>query len=279
MNESSPRFAGLDVGSAFTKAVLTQDGDRVLAFAMFPSAGSYKEAARRGLEEVLARSGTDRSSLAGIGATGAGAHIVPFQATKVSDLSCQAAECHRVFPSARAFIDVGAQCTKAGALTPEGRLMDFVTSEKCATGSGRFLQVIARILQIRIEEIGPLSLQARSPVEFSTSCAVFTESETISRIAEGARKEDILAGVHRAMARKTSMLVKRLDLRRDVVLTGGGGEDAGLVEALGEALEMTVLVPDRPRLTAAMGAAWLAKELYDREAALPGGGTVDGSGR
>jgi (R)-2-hydroxyacyl-CoA dehydratese activating ATPase len=111
-----------------------------------------------------------------------------------------------------------------------------------------------------MEEIGLLSLQSKNPVEFSTNCAVFAESETVSRIAEGARPEDILAGVHRAMASKVSMLVKRLKLEPDIVLTGGGGEDAGLVQAISAALHVNVLVPDQPRLTAAFGAACLAEE-------------------
>jgi predicted CoA-substrate-specific enzyme activase len=157
-------------------------------------------------------------------------------------------------------IDIGGQFTRAVKLTPQGRVADFLMSEKCATGSARFLQVIARILRIKIEDIGPLSLKSQRPVEFSTNCAVFAESETISRIAEGARTEDILAGVHRAMAAKVAVLVERLGIEQDVVLTGGGSEDSGLVSAVGEALGVDVLVPEQPRLTAALGAAVLAKE-------------------
>jgi predicted CoA-substrate-specific enzyme activase len=168
--------------------------------------------------------------------------------------------CHCLFPSARTVIDIGGQFTKAAKITPQGRIADFLMSEKCATGSGRFLQIIARILHVNLEDIGPLSLKSRTPVEFSTNCAVFAESETVSRIAEGARAEDILAGVHRAMASKVAMLVKRLKMEHDVVLTGGGGEDAGLVLAISDALGVKVLVPEQPRLTAAFGAACLAEE-------------------
>ncbi len=120
--------------------------------------------------------------------------------------------------------------------------------------------LIARILQVSLDDIGPLSLQSKNPVEFSTNCAVFAESETISRLAEGAVPEDILAGVHLAMAAKVNMLVKRLKLEPDVVLTGGGGEDAGLAQAISGALRLNILVPEKPRLTAAFGAACLAEE-------------------
>ena len=252
-------FAGLDMGSAFTKAVILQD-KQIIASAMLLSGGHYKDVARRVLDKALSSAGIDFERLSGIIVTGLGAGSVPFPARKVSDISCQAMGCRYLFPSARTVIDIGGQFTKAARITPQGRLMDFLISEKCATGSGRFLQIIARILQVKIEDIGPLSLNAKSPVEFSTNCAVFAESETVSRIAEGAAKEDILAGVHRAMASKTAMLVKRLKMEADCVLTGGGGEDTGLSAAISAALGVAVLVPEQPRLTAALGAACLAEE-------------------
>jgi predicted CoA-substrate-specific enzyme activase len=166
--------------------------------------------------------------------------------------------CHRLFPQVRTVIDIGGQFTKAMRITPEGRVADFLMSEKCATGSGRFLQVIARILHVNLSEIGSLSLQSETPVEFSTNCAVFAESETVSRIAEGAKAADILAGVHRAMAAKVSMLAKRVKMETEVALTGGGGEDTGLVQAVGDTLGVRIWVPEQPRLSAALGAACLA---------------------
>jgi predicted CoA-substrate-specific enzyme activase len=259
MNDEQEYYAGVDIGSAFVKAVLI-DRKQIMAYEILPSGGSYNETARRVLDEVLSKGRVSLGKLSGIVITGIGAESAPFQARQFSDISCQAAGCRCLFPSVRIVIDIGGQFTRAVKLTPQGRVANFLMSEKCATGSGRFLQVIARILRIKIEDIGPLSLKSQRPVEFSTNCAVFAESETISRIAEGARMEDILAGVHRALAAKVAMLVKRLKMERDVVLTGGGGEDAGLVSAVSEALGVDVLVPEQPRLTAALGAATLAKE-------------------
>lgn len=252
-------YAGIDVGSVSIKAVIMADG-RVVASALIPSGGDYRENVLKVMDRVLSEAGIAMEDLAGITATGLGAESVPFPARQVSDISCQARGCSHLFPSARTVIDIGGQFTKAARITAQGRVADFLISEKCATGSGRFLQVIARILQVKIEDIGPLSLASREPVEFSTNCAVFAESETVSRIAEGARKEDILAGVHRAMAAKVAMLAKRVKLEPDVVLTGGGGCDAGLVKAVGEALGLAVLVPAQPRLTAALGAALAAAD-------------------
>ncbi len=255
-------YAGIDIGSVSIKAALVSAG-KVLSSALIPSGGNYRDGAQRILETVLSEAGIDRERLAGIVATGVGADSVPFEARRISDLSCQAMGCIRLFPAARTVIDIGGQFTKVALMTSGGRITDFLVSEKCATGSGRFLQVIARILGIRLEEIGPLSLRSRTPVEFSTNCAVFAESETISRLAEGARPEDILAGVHRAMASKVSMLVRRVRMAPEVVLTGGGGEDAGLIAAVNQALGLGVRVPENPRLTAATGAAYLAEEGAD----------------
>mgnify|MGYP001201154617 CR=1 FL=1 len=259
MTDHKKYYAGVDIGSVSIKAVLISS-HQIMASEIIASGGNYKNAAQKVLDGVLSKAGVDADRLSGIVVTGLGAESVPFAARQVSDISCQTMGCHCLFPSARTVIDIGGQFTKAAKITPQGRVADFLMSEKCATGSGRFLQIIARILHVNLEEIGPLSLKSRTPVEFSTNCAVFAESETVSRIAEGARAEDILAGVHRAMASKVAMLVKRLKMEHDVVLTGGGGEDAGLVLAISDALGVKVLVPEQPRLTAAFGAACLAEE-------------------
>jgi predicted CoA-substrate-specific enzyme activase len=259
MNDTLKYFAGVDIGSVSIKAVLIRS-HQIIASEITTSSGNYKDTAQKVLDSVLSKAGVDADRLSGIVVTGLGAESAPFEARQVSDISCQAMGCHCLFPSTRTVIDIGGQFTKAAKITPHGRVADFLMSEKCATGSGRFLQVIARILHINLEDIGPLSLKSQSPVEFSTNCAVFAESETVSRIAEGARAEDILAGVHRAMASKVAMLVKRVKMEPDVVLTGGGGEDAGLVLAISNALGVKVLVPEQPRLTAAFGAACLAEE-------------------
>ncbi len=133
-------------------------------------------------------------------------------------------------------------------------------NEKCAGGSGKFLQVAARILGIKVSEIGELSLTAQKAVEFTTGCAVFAESEAVSRISEGASPADILAGIHNAMASKIVTLVIRVGLTPDCAVTGGGAMDIGLVKAIGRELGTSVFVPEEPRITAALGAALMARE-------------------
>ena len=257
MSGNHAYYAGLDMGSASIAAAVISN-HQLIASELLPSGGTYKDTARKVIETALVKAGIAEDQLAGMVVTGLGAESAPFDAPQISDISCQAMGCHCLFPSARTVIDIGGQFTKAARITPQGRIADFLMSEKCATGSGRFLQVIARILQVKLEDIGPLSLAAEHPVEFSTNCAVFAESETVSRIAEGAKAADILAGVHRAMASKVAVLVKRVKMEPDVVLSGGGGEDAGLAKAIGDSLKRQVLVPECPRITAAYGAACLA---------------------
>jgi (R)-2-hydroxyacyl-CoA dehydratese activating ATPase len=247
---------GIDVGSSFAKAVVAGDGI-LLSFAAAPSGGNFAEAARmvsRAAVEKAAISETDISSTI---ATGLGSATVDFADRTVADISCHAAGVFHSFPSARTVVDIGSQFCRAIKLGSDGKASNFVQNEKCAGGSGKFLQVIARILHMKIEDIGAVSLQSKNPVEFTTGCAVFAESEAVSRIAEGASPADILAGVHKAMSAKIANLIIRLGLTQDCVITGGGAKDIGLVQTLESELGVKVFVPDEPWISAALGAALL----------------------
>ena len=248
---------GIDVGAASTKVVLLEE-TKVLASHLLPSGGHYQATAEKVMAEALVKVSLSFDDIASVVATGYGAPKVSFASQQVTDVSCQARGIYHLFPSVRTIIDIGGQSSKVIKVDDKGWVVNFVVSEKCAAGSGRFLQVIARVLGIDISNIGPLSLKAQKSVEFSTGCAVFAESETISRIAEGIPKEDILAGVHKAMAAKTFSLVNRLGMERDCVLTGGGAKDVGLVKSVAEILGVEVSVPEEPQITAALGAALIA---------------------
>ncbi len=259
--EQIPFFAGIDIGSVFTKAVLLKNG-KIVAFEVVASGGNYREATNKALKQALARASISLKNISKIVITGVGADSSTIPSRQVSDISGQAKGVNYLFPAARTVIDIGGQSSKVIKITPEGNVIDFIISEKCAAGSGRFLQIISRILGIKIEDMGPLSLKSKQPVDFTTSCAVFAESETISRIAEGANKEDILSGVHKAIAVRIANLVTRLGLESACVVTGGGAEDSGLVTKINEALGIKVLIPDRPRITAALGAACIAAQKH-----------------
>ncbi len=214
----------------------------------------------------MQEAGLSTGDLSATVATGYGAALVDFADRSATDIACHATGIHHLFPSVRTVIDVGAQFSKAIRLGDNGKTTNFVVNEKCAGGSGKFLTVIARILQIDLNDIGPLSLKALNPVQFTTGCAVFAESEVVSRLAEGALMEDIIAGVHKAMAAKIANLVVRLGplpgrsgaAYGDCAVTGGGAKDAGLVRAIAAELSLQLSVPEEPQITAALGAALLA---------------------
>ena len=248
---------GIDVGSGFSKAVVLEGGD-IRAFAVMPSGGDYREAGRMISQETLRKTGLTMDDIVYTVASGYGGNMVDLADQTATDISCNAMGVNHLFPSVRTVIDVGAQYSRAIRLDDAGRIANFIMNEKCAGGSGKFLQVAARILHINVSDIGELSLNASKPVEFTTGCAVFAESEAVSRISEGASPADILAGIHNAMASKIVTLVTRVGLAPDCAVTGGGAKDMGLVRAIEAELGKKVFVPEEPQITAALGAALIA---------------------
>ncbi|MDD5007945.1 MAG: acyl-CoA dehydratase activase [Syntrophorhabdaceae bacterium] len=259
MKDDMAFVLGIDLGSGYSKAVVCEGGV-ARSHAVMPSGGNYKDSARAVSEAALQKINLSRGDIRYTLATGYGAGMVDFADETMTDISCHGAGIHHIFPSVRTLIDIGAQFSRVIRVNDEGKVTFFVMNEKCAGGSGKFLQVIARILKISLEEISELSLTAVRPVEFTTGCAVFAESEAVSRIAEGALPGDILAGIHKAMASKIMTLVTRVGLEEDCAVTGGGAKDLGLVKAIGAELGIDVLVADEPQITAALGAALLASQ-------------------
>jgi predicted CoA-substrate-specific enzyme activase len=247
---------GIDVGSSFAKAVVFGE-DILLSYAIMPAGGSFADVARKVSRAAMKKIAVSETDVSTTIATGYGAAAVDFADRTLADISCHAAGIFHFFPSARTVVDIGSQFCRAIKLDGFGRVANFVQNEKCAGGSGKFLQVIARILRMSVEDIGALSLESVNPVEFTTGCAVFAESEAVSRIAEGASPADILAGVHKAMSAKIANLTVRLGLAQDCAVTGGGAKDAGLMRTLETELGVKVVVPEEPQISAAIGAALL----------------------
>ncbi len=252
-------FVGIDIGSATSKGVITKDGDLVVHH-LLPSGTDYKMTAEKLREELLSKASLSQKEIACTIATGRGANNVLFAGQQVADIICCARGINSIFPSVRTVIDVEDQSSQVIRIGEEGRVVNFTTSEKCAAGSGRFLQVIANVLRMDLKDIGPLSLKSGNPVTFTTGCAVFGETEAISRVAEGNSKEDILAGVHKALAEKIFALAERLGLEEQYAITGGGGLDIGLIKAIEGKLGIQLLVPPYPQLVTALGAAIIAAE-------------------
>lgn len=250
---------GIDIGSAHSKGVLL-DGRQVLGSFTCPSTGNFQMTAMRIRETLLERAGLEVQAIARTVATGYGSQQCPYADEVKPDITCQGRGVFSIFPPVRTVIDVGDLYSKVLRLDDRGHVVNFLLSGKCAGGSGRLLQIIARVLQVKVEEIGELSLKSKNRVDFSTGCVVFAESEAVSRIAEGATKEDLLAGIHRALAAQLNSLAERVGVEPDIALVGGGAKDKGLVKAVEEILRHPVLVPEDPLITGALGAALIAAE-------------------
>lgn len=246
-------YMGIDIGSAYSKGVLLRDSE-IAASAIKLSGIDHRKTADAIRAELLAPLREAPQSLTVV-ATGVGAGNVAFATNRVSDIVCTARGINRLFPEARMAIDIGAQSTRVIRLDERGMVTDFAVSEKCAAGSGRFIEVIANVLRISLDDFGALSLKSKNPVTFSTGCAVFGESEAITRVAEGVAKEDIAAGVNLALAAKIVSLIKRLGLETPCAVCGGGALNQGLVSAVETELGIKLLVPPEPRTVTALGAA------------------------
>lgn len=251
-------FVGIDIGSAYSKGVVCRDSDLV-AWHVILSGSNYRTSAEALLEAVVRRVDLTQGDIASVAATGSGAESVHFASHKASDIVCTARGIHAIFPQARMVIDIASLSTRVIRLNEEGMVTNFTVSDKCAAGGGRFIEVIANVLRVALDDFGPLSARSDNPVTFSTGCAVFGESEAITRVSEGILKEDITAGVNKALARNIASLVRKLRLEEPCAICGGGALNAYLVRVVEEELDVALLVAPNPQFVAAYGAAQTAR--------------------
>jgi (R)-2-hydroxyacyl-CoA dehydratese activating ATPase len=250
---------GIDIGSAYSKGVIMLD-DEIGGSYVVPSGGNYELTADRVSKELLSRADQSSKRIVYTIATGYGARSVTFADEVVTDISCHSKGIFYLSPSVRTVVDVGDLFSKAFRIDERGNSLNFLLSGKCAGGSARVLQVIAKVLQVKLEDIGELSSKSQKRVDFNTGCAVFAETEAVSRVAEGVAKEDLLAGIHRALAAQLHSLAERVGIERDFAVVGGGARDIGLLKAVEEITGFDIVVPPEPHLTAALGAAVIARE-------------------
>ncbi len=249
---------GIDIGSSASKGALVKDGE-IVAFQLLLSGVNYRLVAQKLREQLLAGNGLSSGDIAFTVTTGHGAGIIPFGNLEIYDYKCCARGIRHVFPDVKTVIDVQQQSSQVIKLSQNGQIIDFASGEICASGSGYFLTVIAKVLQMELNDIGPLSLTSKNPVTFTTGCAVFGESEAISRVAEGIPREDILAGVHKALADRIITLIDKVGLEQPCAISGGGGLNIGLVKRI-EEQGIRLLVPPHPQFINAFGAALIAGE-------------------
>ena len=245
---------GMDVGSTTSKCLILKNGKEIAATALVP-AGTGTTGPRRALEEALEKAGLMRSDLAALVATGYGRNTFPGADFVVSELSCHALGAHALDGEARTVIDIGGQDAKALSLGPEGKLTRFLMNDKCAAGTGRFLEVMARVLEKDVSELAEMDAQAAGIVPISSTCTVFAESEVISQLAKGADLRDLVKGIHASVAVRTASLARRLGVLEPIAMTGGVARNAGVVRALEKALGAPIRVSPLAQLAGALGAA------------------------
>ena len=256
-------FMGIDIGSCTSKGVITENGT-ISIYHIMQSGINYRQTSETLREDLLKKADLTQEEITVTVTTGHGGGDIPFGNMQVTDMRCCARGINRIFPAARTVIDVQAQFTQIIKISERGQVVNFVVSEKCAAGSGSFLDIVANVLQINLDEVGPLSLKSENPVAFTTGCAVFGESEAVSRVAEGALKEDILAGIHKALAEKIATLVDRVGLEEKCAISGGGGLNIGLIRKIENSLGVSLLVPLQPQIVNAYGAAIIAEEEFNK---------------
>lgn len=255
--------AGVDVGSTQTKAILMSDngdGKQILARALTDTGANVLKAAEAAFDKCCQAAGIESGQVGFVVGTGYGRYKISFGNAQMTEISCHARGAQFLCPGTRTVIDMGGQDSKAISVGPSGEVLDFVMNDKCAAGTGRFLANAAEVMGISLDEIGPLSLRATRPVKIATVCTVFVESDILSYLSQGKRPEDIMGGVHLAIAKRTLSLARRLSIEPEITMTGGVARNLGMVRALETVIGRKLQVSPDAHFMGAVGAALFALE-------------------
>ena len=260
MSKTATFVVGLDSGSTSTNAVVMNEAREIVASVVIRTGAKAGASAERAYREVLERAGITPDQIACTIATGYGRVSIPFADENVTEISCHGRGAHYFNPAVRTILDIGGQDSKAIHVNAAGEVTDFAMNDKCAAGTGRFLEMIARSLEISLDELGPAALESKKRLEIASMCSVFAESEVISLIANNEEKPDIAAGVCRAVAGKAYSLMRRVGLEGAYMMTGGVAQNPGVASAVEELIGEKLFICEDPEIVGATGAALLALE-------------------
>ena len=250
---------GIDVGSITTKAAVVEDG-KLIADRIMRTGFNAKNAGKTVFDNILAELNLVASGIDSIISTGYGRNSIDFAGRAVTEITCHAAGAHYLSPETRSVIDIGGQDSKAIAIDENGAVRNFAMNDKCAAGTGRFLEVMANALQVDLENFGQFSLNAEQPSKISSLCTVFAESEVISLIAKGEKRENIIAGIHESIASRVVAMANRVGMSAPIMMTGGVAKNAGVLKALETKLGHSIEVSEKTQVTGAIGAALIAQK-------------------
>ena len=250
---------GMDIGSLTAKAVVLGDG-KVLAFDLVLAGDSSRGAAARAVEGAMNHAGVDARDVSRFVATGLGKSDAPYSAEQATEVLCDVRGALFLYPSARTVIDMGAENVRVARCGANGRVLDYGLNDKCASGTGTFLDTIAAALEVEVADLGPVSLQASEDITITATCAVFAESEVVGLIAQGADRASILGGIHKSIASRIYGLANRVGINKDVVFMGGAARNTGISKSLEGLLSQELLVAQDPQIVGALGAALIAQD-------------------
>jgi predicted CoA-substrate-specific enzyme activase len=251
---------GVDVGSTQTKAVLIDDARRIVGRALIMTGANVVTAAQEAFQAALDDAVVREAEVGWVTGTGYGRYRVTFGNDQVTEISCHARGASHLFPGTRTVLDMGGQDTKAIRVGERGDVLDFCMNDKCAAGTGRFLQAAAFALDIPLDQLGPIAQTAQRPVKISTTCTVFAESEVLAWAAKGKKLEDILMGVHRSIAARSVALLTRVGVEERITFTGGVARNGAMVAVLTELLGLPLQVGEDSHYMGALGAALFAMD-------------------
>jgi len=249
-------IAGIDVGAVATKVVILKDS-KIIGKGMATTGFEREESVEAALAEAIKDAGISREDIEKVGATGAG-EAVKFADKKFEDVVADGAGANFFFPQARTVIDVGGEESRGMRIDETGRVVDFALNERCAAGAGAFVEAMARALEIKTEEMGPLSLESDKDIEINAQCTIFAESEVVSQIHAKTSKADIARAVHEGIATRVISMVRRSGIEDEVALIGGVANNPGFVARIKEHIGKELLIPEDPQIVGAVGAARLA---------------------
>ena len=252
--------AGIDIGSITTKAAVMAEG-KIRGTRVIFTGYNAEQAGAKVYEELLTELGIEKSDVGRVVSTGYGRNSIKFMDKAMTEIICHGVGAHYLNPRTRSVIDIGGQDSKAIVLDEKGKVKNFAMNDKCAAGTGRFLEVMARALEVDLDGFGALSLRAGDPSRISSLCTVFAESEVISLISKGEKRENIIAGIHESIAARIAAMANRLRITPLVVMTGGVAKNIGVVKALEKKIGMVVEVSEYAQVNGAIGAAFLAAGL------------------
>jgi (R)-2-hydroxyacyl-CoA dehydratese activating ATPase len=249
--------AGIDVGAKSTKALVLNREKQIRGQSAVRTRPDFAAVATEALGLALEAAGLEQTDLAYIATTGFGRYNVPFRDIQITDITCVGRGAVFLFPDTRSVLDIGAQSTRALRVDQNGKVREFRTNDKCAAGAGGFIERAAKYLEIKIDDVGSLSMQSDKPQTISSVCAVLAESEIINHVSSGETIENIVRGVHNSLASRAQALLKRAGIEDEVTFVGGVARQQGMVKALEETLKRKVNVSPEPDMVGALGAALL----------------------